>query len=179
VKVVYFGDSITAGFQHLKAHENVWNLGIGGDKTVDLIGRFLSVTRIRPDRLIVMIGTNDYLVKQRIWQDFIDIDYAVMIDALFTLIQDNLPTTDVHIVSIPPIRWPEQLDVASSNADIDRYNTILHTKATQYGFGYIDLAVHLKDDDNGIRPSYTTDGVHFSEAGYAVYYDLIRPYLEG
>lgn len=178
MKVVCFGDSITAGFDRLKSHKNVWNLGVGGDKTVDLIGRFLRVTRIQPDRLIVMIGTNDYLVKQRIWQDFIDIDYGVMLDALFTLILDNLGNTEVLTVSIPPIRWPEQLDVTRSNADIDRYNTVLQTKSMQYGFTYLDLASKLKESDNGIRPDCTSDGVHLSQRGYDIYYDLVRPYLE-
>lgn len=178
MKIAFFGDSITAGFEQLKQHKNVWNLGVGGHKSIELIGRFIQLTRLQPDRLFIMIGTNDYLVGKRIWQDYIKIDYGVMIDALFTLCQDNLKDTEVFVLSIPPIRWPEQLDVISSNRDIDQWNTLLQTKTLQYGYRYLDMASLLKSDDNGLDQRYTTDGVHFSSEGYQVFYDLIAPYLD-
>lgn len=177
MKVAFFGDSITQQFSRLSAHKNVWNLGISGNKTIDLIGRFLSLTRIQPDRVLMMIGTNDYIVGKHVWQDYIAIDYPIMMDALFTLFHDNLPTTEVIVISIPPIRWPEKLDVVSSNQDIDRWNTMLQTKTKQNGFSYLDLSAALKSDDNAMDPRYTTDGVHFSEQGYDVFYHLVKQYL--
>lgn len=173
MKIVFFGDSLFEQFENLKTHKNVWNLGRGGDKTIDLIGRFITVTRIQPERLFVMIGTNDYLVEQGIWQDHVTIDYGIMMDALFTLFHDNLPNTDVIVLSIPPVRWPK-LDIFQANQDIDKRNTLLQTKVRQYGFKYIDIATKLKDDDNALKAEYTTDGVHFSTSGYQVLYDAIK-----
>jgi lysophospholipase L1-like esterase len=177
VKVVFFGDSITAGFKQLSNHKHIWNLGVGGDKTVDLIGRFLTLTRIEPDRLFIMVGTNDYLVKQRLWQDYIDIDYSVMIDALFTLVIDNLTNTEVFVLNVPPIGPIGNLDIIQSNKDIDRQNDILKVKTMQFGFTYLDLASKLKTDENQMNPNYTTDGVHFTAEGYNVYYQFIKDYI--
>lgn len=177
MSIVFFGDSITEQFETLKNHKDVWNLGRSGDKTIDLIGRFVTVTRIQPETMFVMIGTNDYLVEQKVWQDYIQIDYGVMMDALFTLFHDNLPKTKIYVISIPPVRWPK-LDIFTSNNDIDKRNTLLQTKVRQNGFTYLDLASLLKDDDNAMKETYTTDGVHFSEAGYEVFYNLVKPYME-
>jgi lysophospholipase L1-like esterase len=71
-RVVAFGDSLTAdprGWAEILRHAmrltpaaravELVNLGIAGDTTVHLIGRFADVAACRPDLLIVMGGTND------------------------------------------------------------------------------------------------------------------------
>ncbi len=177
-RIVFYGDSITAGFERLNDHDNIVNLGVGGDKTIELIGRFVSVIRARPTKLFIMIGTNDFLVNKRHWQEYIHIDYEVMIDALITLIQDNLKDTDVYFISIPPVRLDERYDNALVNREIDAWNDWLKGRVEELGFTYVDVASALKADDGAIAEQHTTDGVHLSETGYRTYYDLISPYFD-
>ena len=109
-KVVFFGDSITQGFDALRQYDNVFNLGVSGDKTTDLIARIFGVMRLQPDTLFLLIGTNDYLVQQRYWQEYINIDFKVVYTALITLLEDNLSTRNMYLVSIPPVKLVEGFD---------------------------------------------------------------------
>lgn len=177
-QIVFYGDSITAGFSLLSKHDNVVNLGVGGDKTIELIGRFVSVIRARPDKLFILIGTNDFLVNKRHWQEYIHIDYEVMIDALITLIQDNLKDTSIHFISIPPVRLDERYDNIRINQEIDAWNEWLKGRVEELGFTFVDVASALKDDTGAIATEHTTDGVHLSELGYRIYYDVISKYFD-
>lgn len=177
-RIVYFGDSITWGFEQLNNHDNVVNLGISGNKTTDLIGRFSDVIKEQPDIIFVMIGTNDFLVKHEYWGDKIIIDIEATYHALLSLIRDNLPNAKVYLISIPPIRVDdEKYDSFRWNLDIDYMNTFIQHEALSFGFKYLNLADKLKDTDQELKPEYTTDGVHFSTLGYRVYYDFIKSYL--
>lgn len=176
-KIVYYGDSITEGFVNLKKYDNVVNLGVSGDKTTDLISRFFSVIREQPKRLIMMIGTNDYLVKQHLWQEYISIDFEALYYALLTLIRDNLNTNDVILLSVLPVSVGD-VDLKQYNSDIDEYNKYIKEKANEFGYTYIDLNKHFKNDGGVLNYDVTSDGVHLNELGYELYHNLIKEYLK-
>jgi lysophospholipase L1-like esterase len=63
-RLVAFGDSLTADRRSWaellrRAGLDVVNLGVPGDTTVHLVGRFEQVAAARPDLLVVLAGTND------------------------------------------------------------------------------------------------------------------------
>jgi lysophospholipase L1-like esterase len=58
-RVVAFGDSLTADPRSWAEILGLINLGVPGDTTVHLVGRFADVVARQPDVLIVMAGTND------------------------------------------------------------------------------------------------------------------------
>ena len=58
-RVVAFGDSLTANPRSWAEILGLINLGVPGDTTVHLVGRFAEVVACQPDLLIVMAGTND------------------------------------------------------------------------------------------------------------------------
>lgn len=176
MKTVFLGDSLTAGFTMLDGLEGCLNYGVGGDKTIDLIGRILPVIEERPDQLFLLIGTNDYLVSKGYWQTKLYIDFPVLLDALLTLLRDNI-NGRIYLVSIPPVRVSKPFDTKQANSDIDQLNKHIAAYVEKYNLGYIDLNTALKNDENQIDERYTTDGVHFTSLGYQVYFDLVKKYL--
>lgn len=59
--IVFFGDSLTDFFpmQDFFPGYTIYNRGIAGDKTTDLLKRIDNVIAIKPRKIILQIGTND------------------------------------------------------------------------------------------------------------------------
>jgi lysophospholipase L1-like esterase len=176
-KTVFFGDSITEGFTTLSFVPNVVNLGVSGDKTINLIGRIQEVITINPSTLFLMIGINDLLVKERYWQDYITIDFEKVYDTLLTLIRDNLPKCDVYLSSVLPI------DVDKDNNDylnkrIIMMNEYIREMSLKYNYKYLNLHKLFLSESNLIMDKYTTDGVHLSDKGYELYLNTILELID-
>ncbi len=176
-KIVFFGDSITQNFTKLAEHENVVNLGRSGDKIMDLIGRFVELLDQEPDKIFLMIGTNDFLVDQGYWQRPIRIDIVSMYLALLALFRDNFHFDNIYLLSIPPINIPG-VNNKVWNKELDIYNDFIKEQATRNRYKYIDLARYFKDDYNNLDKAYTNDGVHLNEQGYNLYYKRIKDLLD-
>jgi len=174
-KTVFYGDSITNQFELLKQNKDVINLGIGGDKTTELIGRVLDVIREKPDKLFIMIGINDYLVKKSYWQEYFNIDFNVTYNALIKLLTDNLPNTSFTLISILPICMIKSFnDLTLYNNELDEINIFINQTADKYHLNYLNIANNFKDNNNFLKNEYTLDGVHLNDKGYQIYYDLIK-----
>jgi len=176
-KIVFFGDSITEGFTKVSLVPNVTNLGICGDKTINLIGRIQDVINVNPKKLFLMIGINDLLVKERYWQDYIAIDFEKVYDKLLTLLKDNLPKCDVYLSSILPIDIDKKNNT-HLNKKIRMMNEYILKMSSKYGYKYIDLHSLFVSEGNIIVDKFTTDGVHLSEQGYELYFDRILELID-
>ncbi len=178
MKLVYLGDSITAGFNQLNNHKNVINLGISGDKINNLIGRIERVIEENPDRLIIMIGINDFLNMKNYWGFPIKVNIKYMYGVLIKMIHDNLPNTEVILLSILPI----SIDLNSEslknyNNYLNLLNKHINNLAKTYGYEYIDINKVFLNSDSILDHKYTPDGVHLNDLGYELYYNLIKEYL--
>ena len=174
-KIVFYGDSITNRFELLKQNKNVVNLGIGGDKTTDLIGRVLEIIREKPEKVFLMIGINDFLVKKSYWQEFFNIDFEVTYNALIKLLSDNLPKAEFTLLSILPICQIKTYDILTQyNQEIDTLNNYIKSIANSYNYNYLNIAKVFKDNQNFLKREYTDDGVHLNSLGYETYYDLVK-----
>lgn len=175
-KIVFFGDSITAGFTQLDLHSNVINMGVSGDKIYSLIGRIEEIIAQKPDKLFVLIGINDLLNEKEYWGKYIKVDFDLLYFALIKLIKDNFPDAEIYLQSILPISIKHK-DVKEMNKEIRQMNRVIkdHTKA--FNWTYIDLYNEFKLKDKSMNPDYTTDGVHLNTKGYDLFYKLIKEYL--
>lgn len=178
MKIVYFGDSITQGFQLLSKHDNVVNMGISGHKINNLIGRFQDVLLEKPDRLIIMIGINDYLDSNHYWGTPINLDIPLMYTILLKLINDNLPNCDVVLLSILPVSMDTDKETLMRfNSEIESLNQDIVILSQSYEYDYVDLHSLFLDNEGFLNQDYTTDGVHLSPKGYEFYYQLILELL--
>ena len=166
IDVVFLGDSLTELYDlqtHYPQYVTV-NRGICGDSTHGLLKRMeLSAYCLKPKVAVVLIGVNNLSTMMD--------DYEQILMGL----RDNLPETKVVLLSLTAMggTWAERIPAAKA------HNEEIRAMAQEYGFAYVDLFTAQTDPATGqIRPEYTTDGGHQTDAGYAVFTKEITPVLE-
>ena len=165
VDVVFLGDSLTDYMDNKKFYPQ-WvtlNRGIAGDTTNAVEERLqVSLFDVQPKVVVMLIGINNL-------QTMFD-DYATILQKM----QTNLPNTKVVLLSLAPV----DSAMLDWNAQIALSNVKIKNLAEEYAMNYVDIFLALYDFDNDkIQESYTTDGLHFSAAGYQVIVNIVTPYL--
>lgn len=177
-KVVFMGDSITAGFDLLNQYKHITNMGVGGNKTTESIPLIKAVRLEQPDVLFLMIGINDFLCNKRFWPHGYTIPFHKTYDVLLDLIAINLPRTKLHLISILPIgNRNEGLlnneNTKSFNIELDIINQFIKEKAKILKANYIDLNSLFKKDGLMIK-DYTSDGIHLNALGYETFLNHLK-----
>ncbi|WP_025724525.1 SGNH/GDSL hydrolase family protein [Acholeplasma granularum] len=177
-KIVFMGDSITAGFKLLSNYENIINMGVGGNKTTETIPLVKNLRLHQPDIVVLMIGINDFLCNVRYFDHGYTIPFYKTYDALIDLISVNLPRTNLYLVSMLPMnsRSEGQLtkeNVLEYNKDIYFINKFIKHQAKAYKATYLDLYSKFIVDGY-LNPHYTIDGIHLSELGYETYLEFLK-----
>lgn len=88
------------------------------------------------------------------------------------------PDVDFTIISTTPMyRGSERKKL--TNANIDALNARLQTLCAANGWGYVDIASHLKDADGTLAAQYCSDHyVHETNAAYAVWLQAFHDYAQ-
>jgi lysophospholipase L1-like esterase len=158
------GDSLTAWHEWHDLLGSHLNHGIPGDTTEGLLRRLHRSLSARPERVVLLIGTNDLL--QQIPLENIKKNYLGILNEL-------LEVEQLIVFTIPPVS-----DAPSVNEQIISLNHWLMEQTWKYHFHFADLYHALAGEGNALKPEYTTDGVHLSSAGYAAWEKLLRDALE-
>jgi N-acetylglucosamine-6-sulfatase len=121
-----------------------------------------------PLAVSILAGTNDLsgLGRTR------DIDaIAREMAELVTAIRWIAPVTPLLITSVFPrsAHFRERLMALNS-----RYKKIAADRRATF----VDVWPHLADAAGVLRPDFTTDGLHLSPRGYAIWAAIVRPHLE-
>lgn len=144
----------------------VRNRGIAGDDTRGITRRLRSITKGHPKAILLECGIND------ISHGLTAREVARSLCKLIDRIRRQTPRTVLIVQSLTPInestrRW-RLLDGRS--ADIPRVNELLREHCLARGVAYVDLYRALDTEGTGVLPiALTTDGLHLSEAGYALW----------
>ncbi len=180
-QIVFIGDSITDLYvlddYYADLPLAVYNRGIGGDTTEGVLKRIdVSVIDLNPSKVVLMIGTNDVNAKREN-EEIID-TYEQIVDKIRT----ELPGADLYCMSIIPqgkaLEDYTSVDVDLSTRKILAINTEIEKIAEEKGAYYIDLFAYLSDGDNYLLGEYSDDALHLNAAGFEVWTDLLKPYLE-
>ncbi|MBQ7944234.1 MAG: hypothetical protein IJ326_09265 [Lachnospiraceae bacterium] len=128
-----------------------------------------SIEKIAPDKVFICLGLNDLNISGL--QGSLD-NYKELIRR----IQEKSPEVEIHIISMT-----YTLAGASSgklnNDTIREYNLMLLDAAIENGWGYIDVANALADDNGDLAEAYCSDGfVHQTAAAYDVWTVVLREY---
>jgi lysophospholipase L1-like esterase len=166
-RVVAFGDSLTADARSWAEILGLINLGVPGDTTVHLVGRFADVAARDPDLLVVLVGTNDARRHGAAADRMLvpDCETAHNLKLLIALTREQTRAR-VVFVTPPPIieakvrRAPllRQEQVTWLAADVDRKAAIV-----------TDLDAEVIDSRAALRPPLDrhllADGLHLSQRG--------------
>ncbi len=189
---VFYGDSVTLGFQNYVSKQNsdflggmiVYGMGSYG------LGNALkavSATSIHPtykgyqtqlwdltsylkvDKVFMMFGMNDlglYGVTDSIT------NYKTLIDA----IREKNPNVKIYILTTTPMTKSYQLQHLN-NSNIRLFNNKIRELASSWNVTVIDVASYLMDSNGYLKSEYASDGkYHLTEAAYKEWVKVLRSF---
>jgi len=170
-EIIFLGNSITDNAEWWELFENthVKNRGIGGDDTDGILERLDEVTSSKPDKIFIMIGTNDLAYGKT--ADHVISNYGLILDR----IASSSPNTRVFIQSILPV--DDAIHWTRPNTEIIKINDILRKMAAERGLIYIDLHTPFSNEEGKLNPQYSIDGLHLNGEGYEVWKSIILKYV--
>lgn len=165
--VVFLGDSITQDgqwgdwFPDRVTH----NLGISANTTDDVVARLDDVIALRPEAVVLLIGTNDLGQRKSVEHIVRNIEY------LLVTLRRSLPGARMLVQSI----MPRGREFAAQIQDANRH---LRQFAPSVNAQYLDLWPTLALEDGELDPALSDDRLHLTAAGYERWLDELRPGME-
>lgn len=180
----FVGDSITVGLSdyQLVPIKNVYaEIGMNIEKiNTDTINTAFGETTVldglkqaKPENIYIMLGSNGIA-----WLSVSDmISYY---SEFISSIQQNLPDSNIYILSIPPVTEARESaeEKPILNSDIDKYNSELLKMADDKKIYYVDVNTALKGNDGKFPENNAAeDGMHFKKTTYKIMLDYILSHV--
>jgi GH35 family endo-1,4-beta-xylanase/lysophospholipase L1-like esterase len=175
---IYFeGDSITRRWgatdypnllAHWKKHFHGWNaanFGWGGDTTHNILWRLQNgeLDGVSPKIVVLQAGTNN-LPWSGPADDAAARDVVGGIKAILAAFQQKAPDATIVLTAL----FPRPQNTALAPA-IDQINARLADLADGKKFRFLNINAQLGDGKGGLRPDFSSDGLHLAERGYDVW----------
>lgn len=160
MKLLFLGDSLVEFYdwQARFPSHTVINAGVAGETVAGLLG---DLPRLLdrcpdPDRVLIMIGTNNLLMEDYAFLP----DYERILAELSTIIAPERIT----ITSLPPF----EADHLAFSA-IPRMNAGLHQLSLTKKTAFLDLFSAFNTEAQNAAACFSDDGVHLSDLGYTIW----------
>lgn len=167
-RVIFFGDSITAGWSLATSFPGrpYLNRGIGGQTTPQLLVRFRQdVIDLRPAVVVILAGTNDLagltgpLALEDTERNLASMAELARVHQIEVVLASVTPVNDYtpETVVTFPLRPPEKI------VELDRW---LKSTCAAKGYVYLDYFTALADGNGKLRKDLAADGLHPNRTGY-------------
>lgn len=174
--IVFLGNSITNGceWHELLKNKNIKNRGISGDVINGINDRIDEILKGKPSKIFLMAGINDISKGHSI------AEITGNIDKLVKKIKKVSPKTKLYLQSLLPVndyfgkfeehtsRWQMVVPINEELKKIAKGNKLT----------YVDVYSLFANSSGKMNIQYTNDGLHLLGPAYAMWRDLIRPYVE-
>lgn len=125
-----------------------------------------SLAQMDVDRVFIMLGMND--LRSSLPDKAFE-NYVLYIDK----IQEVCPDIQINLISVTYIYESGQ-ESQFNNDNVHAFNELVRTYADDNGYGYVNLADALADENGNMASEYSSDKyVHFNKSGYDVMNDVI------
>jgi lysophospholipase L1-like esterase len=168
--VIFIGDSIIQGLAVSAVADRGVNYGISGDTTAGVLKRLsLYQSLARAGGIVLLVGVNDLGAgkAERLIENYRNI--------LASMPRDR----QVVVCAILPID-ADVLQFPSGNSVIQAINAQLETLCDQFSqVSFINPGPYLADRRGNLKNTlHVGDGIHLSQAGYAILIDAFKAELE-
>lgn len=178
VEAVFFGDSITEGWQQFNPtffdSNNFVGRGIGGQTTPQLLLRFRQdVLSLRPKKVILLAGIND------IAENTGPISLETIMENIKGM-TEMAKANDVEMVLcavLPANSFPWRPSIIPTNKVV-ALNQLIKTYAQEHNLIYVDYYTPMVDDKLGLKSTLGYDTVHPNKAGYALMEEVLLKSLQ-
>jgi predicted alpha-1,2-mannosidase len=171
-EIIFLGNSITDGAEWFELFENpnIKNRGIGGDDTDGVLERLQEVTESHPDKVFIMIGTNDLAYGKTV--EYIKENYKKIINR----IKSDSPDTRIYLESVLPV--DDAIHYTRPNQKIIQLNNYLVELAKRENCTYINLTTEFSNEKGKLKKKYSFDGLHVNGLGYGVWKEIIDEFVK-
>lgn len=143
--------------------DRLWlNQSISGDTTAGLLRRLSAFAGTRPSTIHLLVGAND--LKTGVPEAII----VQTMERLVQRLQRQHPYARIVLYSVLPTR---RADI--TNDRVRSLNAQLATLTRELAVDYHDLHQRFQDDWGHLRYDLTTDGLHLTPRGYALWREAI------
>jgi len=165
--IAFVGDGLLAGgqWEQWLPEYDVMNLAVTGSTTDDVIGSLDVVVNLRPDAVVLMIGTNDLGWRKS------DEHVVRNLETILHTLRKQLSDTRILVHSVLPRGHDFSTTIQSINRHIWQY------APTQY-VQYLDLWASMAQPDGELAVGLSDDHLHLTPAGYEAWVVELRPALE-
>ena len=175
-QIIFLGNSLTQGgrWHEYFPNQRTANRGIVGDNTEGILARLDEIIAVNPKKLFVLSGTND------VSQD-LDNEYIVNnMREIIRRVREGSPETEIFWQSVLPInndfgRFQRMIGREEQMIDLNRR---IRQMTAEEGIEFIYLFPLFTDDEGKLRANLTTDGIHINAAGYEIWVNKIREFVE-
>lgn len=166
--VLFLGDSITHGarWDLMFPTTATRNFGISGERTGHLLERLAPIVSIKPQKIFILIGTNDLAAEIKIK------DIAANVEKLVNELARALPECKIYLQSVMP-------RAKKFSERVKALNALYAEVAKKQSIQFIDLFSVLDDGTGAIRKEVTNDNLHLMGPGYKIWRDAIAPLVLG
>lgn len=154
----------------------ILNRGIGGDPIAGIRDRLPAILERNPQRIFLMAGINNILFRDAQAQSL-----AKELRQLLLYLQQQSPNTKVYLQSVLPVNEIMAENKAvflNKHSVIQAYNAELARICSELNIPFIDLYPAFADEYGRLKPQYTSDGIHLTGAGYALWVQLLGPWMQ-
>ena len=175
--IIFLGNSITNGgeWAELLGNPHAKNRGISGDTTQGVLDRLSTITKGKPSKIFLLIGTNDLSRGKSVDE------VAKNVEKIVERVKRESPKTKLYVQSVFPVnpKFNKFLGHMNRQKDIAALNAKIKAVAARHGVTYIDVYNSLVTPSTDVmNPKYTNDGLHLLGKGYQKWVDVLKPYLK-
>lgn len=176
-EIAFYGDSRVALLDWSAEYplSKVVNLGVGGDRVWNLLKRLPLLEALDIKTCFLAIGINDLTSSH-----FDKVAFRAEYDTLLSKLGDM--DVAVYVQTIVGITTHKSNFSRKQVRDVSKRvlaaNEIIWELAETHGMDVIDLAGVMNNEDGSLKGEYSSDGIHYNQAGNDAWVALLRPYVE-
>ncbi len=177
-RVVFMGNSITEGWKRIDSSffngRPYINRGISGQTTPQMLVRFRQdVINLDPAAVVILAGINDIAgntgpsTLEMIEDNLASMAELALSNGIKVVICSVLPAYDFP--------WRPGLQPAEKVGSLNKW---IRDYTEKKGLIYVDFFSPMADDRKGLKPVYSSDGVHPNLEGYRVMDPLVEKAIQ-